>query len=459
MHLLRKAPTIKKLESEDMDEFQSLLMVSEQTLEELKDKGTINSVNRDAIIKFQSWHQKYLSYGNPPLKTKTELDKVFDTDVLNDFMSQSSSHSQSAGSRPNAISTTKNPDADQLPTTIDYKTMKPLDLTKFPNWNGRKDTWDTFHTKLKSQLAMNRLRRLLEDGNSNSEDSEQLYHILAHCTINGLMKHTVLQYEKTLNGFKAWKELHTIIEQTELDDVIEFQGLASLVTLEKKHGFEPFLNDYHAALKKADPDGSMKESKKKFYLLHAIKKDSRYSSVVDTLDKENLLKTITKLRVKAEELKDLGHGSNRNHNNTSSKRRGNKKKWNKNYRSSSGGDRRPGNSGSSGTTNTTATTTTTTTTTTNRLPLSLFNKASPEEKKLIIQLQNKARSNNYNTYTQCPKGDGVKKGGNTEKSGDSAQDDKAPSRKVNVTQQVHAQDSSNYAGIFSPARKINFSKT
>ena len=31
-----KAPTIKKLESEDMDEFQNLLMVSKQTLDELK---------------------------------------------------------------------------------------------------------------------------------------------------------------------------------------------------------------------------------------------------------------------------------------------------------------------------------------------------------------------------------------------------------------------------------------
>ena len=93
------------------------------------------------------------------------------------------------------------------------------------------------------------------------------------------MKNTVLQYESSLNGIQAWKDLYTVMEQTELDNVIEFQGLASLVTLEKKHGFESFLNDYHAAMKKADPDGTMKESKKKFYLLHAIKKDSRYPTV------------------------------------------------------------------------------------------------------------------------------------------------------------------------------------
>ena len=184
-------------------------------------------------------------------------------------------------------------------------TPKPLDLSKFPSWNGRKDTWDTFHTKLKAILSMNKLRRLLEKDNKNKDDSEQLYHILAHCTVNGLMKNTVLQYESSLNGIQAWKDLYTVMEQTELDNVIEFQGLANLVTLEKKHGFESFLNDYHAAMKKADPDGTMKESKKKFYLLHAIKKDTRYAYTADACDNESLLKTITKLRIKAQELKDL----------------------------------------------------------------------------------------------------------------------------------------------------------
>ena len=101
--------------------------------------------------------------------------------------------------------------------------------------------------------------------------------------------------------------------------------MANLVTLEKKHGFESFLNDYHAAMKKADPDGTMKESKKKFYLLHAIKKDTRYAYTADACDNESLLKTITKLRIKAQEVKDLGHSSNRNHNNTSTNTRSNKK--------------------------------------------------------------------------------------------------------------------------------------
>ena len=119
------------------------------------------------------------------------------------------------------------------------------------------------------------------------------------------MKNTVLQYESTLNGIQAWKDLYTVMEQTELDNVIEFQGLASLVTLKKNHGFESFLNDYHAAMKKVDPDGTMKESKKKFYLLYAIKKETRYAYTADACDSESLLKTITKLRIKAQELKDL----------------------------------------------------------------------------------------------------------------------------------------------------------
>ena len=329
--------------------------------------------------------------------------------------------------------------------------MKPLDLTKFPSWNGRKDTWDTFHTKLKAILSMNKLRRLLEKDNKNKVDSEQLYHILAHCTVNGLMKNTVLQYESSLNGIQAWKDLYTVMEQTELDNVIEFQGLANLVTLEKKHGFESFLNDYHAAMKKADPDGTMKESKKKFYLLHAIKKDTRYAYTADACDNESLLKTITKLRIKAQELKDLGHSSNRNHNNTSTTTRSNKKKWNRNYKSQGGGNKTQHNSGSSGNTSSTNTAT-------NRLPSSLFNKASPEEKRLIIQLQNKARSNNNNTNNQYPKGESNKKVGSTG-TGNNSKDDKAPARKVNVTQQAQAQDTSTYSGIFSPARKMNFSKS
>ena len=100
-----------------------------------------------------------------------------------------------------------------------------------------------------------------------------------------------------------------------------------------------------------------------------------------------------------------------------------------------------------------------TTTTTNRLPSSLFNKASPEEKKLIIQLQNKARGNYYNPSSQYPKGERNKKTGGTTNTGDATKDNKASTRKVNVTQQVPAQDTSNYSGIFSPARKMNFSKS
>ena len=266
------------------------------------------------------------------------------------------------------------------------------------------------------------------------------------------MKNTVLQYESTLNGLQAWKDLHTVMEQTELDNVIEFQGLANLVTLAKKHGFESFLNDYHAAMKKADPDGTMKESKKKFYLLHAIKKDTRYAYTADACDNESLLKTITKLRIKAQELKDLGHSSNRNHNNTTTNTRSNKKKWNRNYKPSSGRNKCQHNSGSNNTTPSSATTAT------NRLPSSLFNKASPEEKRLIIQLQNKARSNNYNTNNQYPKGESNKKVGSAG-TGNDSKDDKAPARKVNVTQQAQVQDTSNYSGIFSPARKMNFSKS
>ena len=213
----------------------------------------------------------------------------------------------------------------------------------------------------------------------------------------------------------------------------------------------PFLNDYHAAMKKADPDGTMKESKKKFYLLHAIKKDTRYAYTADACDNESLLKTITKLRIKAQELKDLGHSSNRNHNNTSTTTRSNKKKWNRNYKSQGGGNKTQHNSGSSGNTSSTNTAT-------NRLPSSLFNKASPEEKRLIIQLQNKARSNNNNTNNQYPKGESNKKVGSTG-TGNNSKDDKAPARKVNVTQQAQAQDTSTYSGIFSPARKMNFSKS
>ena len=107
-----KVSTIKKLEAEDLNEFSNLLIVSKETLDELKTNDIINAVNRDAILKFQSWHIKYLSYGNPPLKTKAELDKVFDTDVLNDFMShgssKSSNASQSSQNTPNAISTMEN---------------------------------------------------------------------------------------------------------------------------------------------------------------------------------------------------------------------------------------------------------------------------------------------------------------------------------------------------------------
>ena len=242
-----------------------------------------------------------------------------------------------------------------------------------------------------------------------------------------------------------------VMEQTELNNVIKFQGLASLVTLEKKHGFESFLNDYHAAIKKADPDVSMKESKKKFYPLHAIKKDTRYAYTAVACDTESLLKTITKLRIKAQELKDLGHSSNHNHNNTSTNTRSSKKKWNRNYKASGGGNKSQHNAGSSGAPSNT--------TTTNHLPSSLFNKASPEEKKLIIQLQNKARGNNYNPSSQYPKGGSNKKTSDSANSGDATKDDKAPARKVNVTQQAQAQDTSNYSGIFSPARKMNFSKS
>ena len=154
-----KASTIKKLKSEDLDEFSNLLMVSEETLEEIKTKGLITGVNRDAILKFQAWHMKYLSYQNPPLKTKAELSTVFDTDVLNDFMSQSSNASQTTQNVPNAISTT----AINPANTSGSSTSKPSDLSKFLSWNGRKDTWDTFHTKLKAILSMNKLRRLLEN--------------------------------------------------------------------------------------------------------------------------------------------------------------------------------------------------------------------------------------------------------------------------------------------------------
>ena len=360
-------------------------------------------------------------------------------------MSQSSSSSQSSPNVPNAISAT----AIDAANTNGSSTSKPLDLTKFPSWNGRKDTWDTFHTKLKAILSMNKLRWLLESNNKNKDDSEQLYHILAHCTVNGLMKNTVLQYESSLNGIQAWKDLYTVMEQTELNNVIEFQGLANLVTLEKKHGFESFLNDYHAAMKKADPDGTMKESKKKFYLLHAIKKDTRYAYTADACDNDSLLKTIIKLWIKDQELKDLGHSSNRNHNNTSTNTRSNKKKWIRNYKPSGGGNKTQHNSGSS------SNPSNTNSTTTNRLPSSLFNKASPEEKKLIIQLQNKAKSNSYNPSSQYPKGESKKKTSGAT----NTKDDKAPARKVNVTQQAQAQDTSTYSGIFSPARKMNFSKS
>ena len=173
-----KVSTIKKLEAEDLNEFPNLLIVSKETLDKLKTNGIINAINWDAILKFQAWHQKYLSYQNPPLKTKAELTTVFDTAVLNDFMSQSSNASQqSSQNTPNAISTPKTININQA-NTIDSNTSKPLDLSKFPSWNGRKDTWDTFHTKLKAILLMNKLRRLLEKSNTNTDDSEQLYHIL-----------------------------------------------------------------------------------------------------------------------------------------------------------------------------------------------------------------------------------------------------------------------------------------
>ena len=44
-----KASTIKKLESEDLDEFSDLLLVSKETREEIKTKGLITGVNRDAF--------------------------------------------------------------------------------------------------------------------------------------------------------------------------------------------------------------------------------------------------------------------------------------------------------------------------------------------------------------------------------------------------------------------------
>ena len=187
-----KVATIKKLESEELDEFSNLLIVSKETLEELKSKGIINAINRDAILKFQSWHNKYLSFGNNQLTTKQELSAVFDTALLNDFMSQSSEASQSSQIMPNAISTAPIDSSTKQGNTINSNSTKPLDLSKFPSWNGRKDTWDTFHVKLKAILLMNKLRRLLEFSNKNSDDSEQLYHILAHCMVNGLMKNTVL---------------------------------------------------------------------------------------------------------------------------------------------------------------------------------------------------------------------------------------------------------------------------
>ena len=86
---------------------------------------------------------KYLSYQNPPLNTKAELSTVFDTDVLNNLMSQSLNASQSSQIVPNAISTTANDPA----ITSGSNTTKPLDLSKFPSWNGRKDTWDTFNSR------------------------------------------------------------------------------------------------------------------------------------------------------------------------------------------------------------------------------------------------------------------------------------------------------------------------
>ena len=55
-----KVSTIKKLEAEDLNEFPNLLIVSKETLDELKTNGIINAVNRDAILKFQSWHKKIL---------------------------------------------------------------------------------------------------------------------------------------------------------------------------------------------------------------------------------------------------------------------------------------------------------------------------------------------------------------------------------------------------------------
>ena len=101
-----KVSMMKKLESEELDEFSNLLIVSKETLKNLRQRDTIKSINRDAIIKFQSWHNKYMSYGNNRLTTKKELMAVFDTAVLNDFMSQSSESSQSSQIMPNAISTT-----------------------------------------------------------------------------------------------------------------------------------------------------------------------------------------------------------------------------------------------------------------------------------------------------------------------------------------------------------------
>ena len=91
-----KLSTTKKLEAEDLNKFPNLLIISKETLDELKTNGMINAVNRDVILKFQAWHKKHLSYQNPPLKSKAELTTVFDTAVLNDFMSQSSNASQSS---------------------------------------------------------------------------------------------------------------------------------------------------------------------------------------------------------------------------------------------------------------------------------------------------------------------------------------------------------------------------
>ena len=160
-----------------------------------------------------------------------------------------------------------------------------------------------------------------------------LYDILAHVTVKGVMHSTIRQYEKVQNGFQAWHDIYTVMEQEEMQETVEFDGLSSLVSLQKNHGFERLLNDFFDAIRKAEVDSPMKLSRKKFYLLNSVKKDKRYATEVAMCEKgsETLIKTIQVLRKKATELNDLDHPSRQHNNASTNGRNNNKKKWNKNY--------------------------------------------------------------------------------------------------------------------------------